>query len=62
MEQKDWETLTLEQKNKQLYLKQKELLDTFLERNAISLEQYNKSLHDLTEKMGYGNVSKDHKR
>lgn len=36
----------------QLYLKQKALLDTFLEKNAISKKQYEKSLHDLTEKMG----------
>ena len=27
---------------------------TFLERNAISKAQYDKSLHDMTEKMGYG--------
>ena len=38
--------------NHQLYLKQKALLDTFLEKHAISQAQYNKSLHDLTEKMG----------
>ena len=36
----------------ELFLKQKALLDTFVERNAISREQYEKSLHDLTEKMG----------
>ena len=42
---------TSEQRH-ELYLKQKALLDTFVERNAISREQYEKSLHDLTEKMG----------
>lgn len=52
MEQSDWEKLSPEQKRKQLYLKQKELLDTFLEHHAISKEQYEKSLGDLTEKMG----------
>lgn len=36
----------------ELYLKQKALLDTFVEKHAISREQYEKSLHDLTEKMG----------
>ncbi|MBR5039991.1 MAG: hypothetical protein IKX04_09440 [Clostridiales bacterium] len=36
----------------QLYLRQKALLDTFLEKKAITQAQYNKSLHDLTEKMG----------
>ena len=30
------------------------MLQGFLERNAISKEQYEKSYHDLTEKMGYG--------
>ena len=45
---------TLEQKKRQLYERQKVLLDTFLERNAISKEQYAKSLHDMTVKMGFG--------
>ncbi len=46
--------LTPEEKRRQLYDRQVELLNTFLERNAISKAQYDKSLHDLTEKMGYG--------
>ena len=41
---------TFEQRH-ELYLKQKALLDTFVEKHAISREQYEKSLHDLTEKM-----------
>ena len=52
MEQTEWEKLSPEQKKRQLYLKQKELLDTFLEHHAISKEQFDKSLGDLTEKMG----------
>ena len=48
----EWSQLTPEEKKKQLYIKQKKLLDTFLERNAISKMQYEKSLGDLTEKMG----------
>ena len=52
MEQTDWEQMTPEQKKKQLYCKQKELLDTFLSHHAISQAQYDKSLGDLTEKMG----------
>ena len=48
-----WDTLTCEEKNMILYQKQKALLDTFLEKKAITREQYEKSLHDLTEKMGY---------
>ena len=35
----------------QLYLKQKALLDQFLEKGAISQAQHDKSLHDLIEKM-----------
>ena len=50
----EWFSLTLEQKKRQLYAKQVAMLQGFLERNAISKEQYEKSLHDLTEKMGYG--------
>ena len=42
------------QKRKQLYIKQKRLLEAFLEQCAISQEQFDKSLGDLTEKMGYG--------
>lgn len=47
----EWQTLSPEEKKKQLFIKQKELLDTFLERNAISKAQYDKSLGDLKEKM-----------
>ena len=51
-EQISWEQMTPEEKKKQLFLNQKRTLDLFLERNAISREQYDKSLGDLTEKMG----------
>ena len=44
--------LTHEEQLKQLYLNQKHTLDTFLEHGAISREQYEKSLGDLTRKMG----------
>ena len=50
-EKREWETLTYEEKNRLLFLRQKRLLDMFLERNAISKAQY-ESLHDLTSKMG----------
>lgn len=49
----EWENLTYAEKNKQLYLKQKQLLETFLAHGAISKAQHDKSLHDLQEKMGY---------
>ena len=50
--QETWETLSHAEKNHILFLRQKALLDNFLEKRAISKEQYEKSLHDLTEKMG----------
>ena len=47
-----WDSLNYKQKNHQLFLNQKSILDKFLKRNAISKAQYDKSLHDLREKMG----------
>ena len=47
-----YKSFCLEQKNHQLYLKRKQMLDMFLEHGAISQSQHDKSLHDLTEKMG----------
>ena len=52
----EWGTLSPEDKKKQLFLNQKQTLDLFLERNAISQAQYNKSLHDLIEKMGMQSI------
>lgn len=52
MEQFEWEKLSPEDKKKQLYLNQKQTLEAFLERGAISKAQFDKSLGDLTEKMG----------
>ena len=43
---------TAEMKKRDLYFRQKELLDTFLGNGAISRAQYDKSLGDLTVKMG----------
>jgi len=54
--QTSWENLTPEEKKKRLFLKQKQTLDLFLERNAISKSQYDKSLGDLVEKMGMQDV------
>ena len=47
-----WDAMTHEEKNDQLFLTQKGMLDMFLERGAISQAQHDKSLHDLTVKMG----------
>lgn len=41
-----------DEKTQALYWRQKELLDTFLATHAISRQQYEKSLGDLTRKMG----------
>ena len=50
-ENQNWDSLSYVEKNHQLYLKQKALLDQFLEKDAISQAQHDKSLHDLIEKM-----------
>ena len=49
---KDYSSLTPEENKLDLFLRQKRTLDLFLERNAISKAQYDKSLGDLIEKMG----------
>ena len=46
-----WQKLSYEEKNHQLYLSQKALLAMFLEHGAISREQHDRSLHDLRDKM-----------
>ena len=46
------EPVSREEARKQLYLRQKHLLEQFLQTGAISREQFEKSLGDLTEKMG----------
>ena len=52
LNQEEWEKLSPDEKKKQLYLQQKDVLDKFLKRNAITKAEYNKSLGDLTRKMG----------
>lgn len=51
-----WENMTPEEKKKELFLRQKHTLDLFLDRNAISQIQYDKSLGDLRDKMGMHGV------
>lgn len=51
-EQKDWSQMTPEERKTRLFAEQKSTLDAFLERGAISISQYNKSLGDLILKMG----------
>ena len=56
IEKDNWSELSPEEKKKELYLRQKCILDDFLERGAITQAQYDKSFGDLTEKMGMGEV------
>ena len=46
-----WDSLSYAEKNRLLYERQKRMLEEFLERNAISKTQYEKSLHDLMMRM-----------
>ena len=48
---KEWSKMTPEEKRDWLFKEQKETLDRFLERGAISQEQYETSLRELTKKM-----------
>lgn len=54
-----WETLTPEEKRRALYDQQVATLKTFLEHGVITQAQHGKSLHDLTEKMGYSTRRKN---
>lgn len=49
---KEWNSLTHEQKNHELFLREKEMLDVLLEHGAITQAQHDTSLRDLKEKMG----------
>ena len=49
--EKDYSEMSPEEKKYDLFLRQKRTMDLFLERNAISQAQYDKSLGDLIEKM-----------
>ena len=51
--EENWDSLSYEEKNELLYQHQKRVLEMFLERGAISRQQYGKSLHDLIEKTGH---------
>lgn len=57
-EEKQWGDLSSEEKRKQLFLNQKELLLTFLEKHAISQAQFDKSYGDLCKKMGFDEAEK----
>ena len=46
-------------KKRELFLNQKETLDIFLQRGAITKAQYDKSYGDLVKKMGMEEVAKE---
>ena len=48
----EWQNLSPEQKKRRLFDEQKKTLDAFLQRGAITKQQYNKSYTDLKLKMG----------
>ena len=50
----EYKGLSKEEQKRRLFENQKDILDKFLERGAISQAQYDKSLGDLKAKMGYG--------
>ena len=48
-----------DEKKRELFLHQKETLDTFLETGAITQAQYDKSYGDLVKKMGMEEVARE---
>ena len=46
-----WASMSREEKNRQIFNKQKAMLDLFMEKGAISRRQRDESLADLIEKM-----------
>ena len=48
-----------DKKKRELFLNQKDTLDKFLERGAITKAQYDKSYGDLVKKMGMEEVAKE---
>lgn len=56
---KEWNMMSPVEKNMELFRQQKQTLDLFRERNAISKAQYDKSLEDLIEKMGMQDIANE---
>ena len=52
----DFEKMTKEEKDKWLFEEQKQTLDMFLKRNAITKEQYNKSFRELIKVFNVENM------
>ena len=52
----DWSNLSENEKKQQLFIKQKKMLEQFLETGAISQNQYETSLNGLITKMGITDI------
>ena len=55
-EETEYSALSQDEKKLRLYLRQKNMLDTFMETNALTQAEYNKSLEGLTRKMGMESI------
>ncbi len=56
LDDREWSKMSQSEKKIELFRQQKHTLDLFLERNAISKQQYDKSLGDLIVKMGMKDI------
>ena len=50
--QRLWESMSPEEKRRQLYLRQKETLEAFLVRHAISQAQYDRGVQEMSKALG----------
>lgn len=50
-EKKQWESMTIEEKNIELYRKQVDILDKFLVRKAVSQDDYDRIICELNNRM-----------
>lgn len=51
LDTEEWESLSYDEKNRRLFIKQKQLLDAFFSRHAISKTQYDEGLKYLTSRI-----------
>ncbi|MCQ2378504.1 MAG: hypothetical protein MJ016_04730 [Victivallaceae bacterium] len=56
MQSPEKKTVAGDEKKRELFLRQKALLETFLATGAIDRRQHDKSLRCLREKMGFGKM------
>ena len=49
---RQWQRMSPEEKRRQLFLNQKQTLDAFVQRHAISRDEYERSLGILRQQMG----------